>query len=156
MTEKIPDSISFTELKKLHADKSTEIDFSSPKLSSDIGDLAFLFTIFTEEKLSGTYTHQQAFLADIVVTRLREVHEKKLSELIDADAPKDEIRFAARMASSLSIVEGVLDSILHAYFKQLGSTSTLPSYKLINSLDPSVRPHEIEQWIRDRNGPSKH
>jgi hypothetical protein len=151
MTEdpQIPDSISFTDLRKLQAEKGKVLDFSNPKVSQDIGDLAFLFMIFVKEKLGGTYTHQQAFLLNLLVTELRRQYERKAEDLIRQGAAPDAIKVHSKIAATLLVLEGMADSLVSFFMKQMDSQSTLPSYRLVRSLDPSVRPHEIEDWIKE-------
>ena len=147
--DKIPDSISFSELRKIQAEKSKELDFSDPRISQDIGDLAFLFMVFIKQKLDGCYTHQQVFLLDVIVTELRRSYEKQLDSLIEQGASRQTIKTHAKIGSTLLLLEGMIDSLVEFFMKQAGSKSTIPSYRLVKSLDSSVKPHEIEQWISD-------
>lgn len=144
----IPDSISFGMLKQIHKEKSEKLDFSNPNLSPDIGDLAFLFLVFIKAKLGETYTHQHIFLMDVLVTRLRDEYEQQFDKLLESDVPKRGIKTHAKILSYLSQIENILDGLVSLMIKQGGFKGTMPSYQLVRSLDPSVRPHEIEEWIK--------
>lgn len=144
----IPDSISFSTLRDLHSDKSKGLDFSEPRLSEDIGDLAFLIMRFIGAKVDGVFTHQQIFLADILVTSLRNSYSEKLGKAVTARTDPKEIASLMKVRTMLSIVEDILDELVRDCMKSIGSDSTMPSYRLVKSLDPSVRPHEIEDWLK--------
>jgi hypothetical protein len=146
----IPDSISFSMLRELskQAESQGKLDFSSPSISPDIGDLAFLVKMFVREKVNQVTSYQQVFLADVVVTDLRAGYEEQLKQRCAQSPSPREIEMLAKIVSHLRICEGILDGLVSVCVKNLSSNGTLPSYRLVKSLDPTVRPHEIEEWIR--------
>lgn len=148
----IPDSISFSTLRELRGEKINTLDFSEPVLSDNISDLAFLVTQFITAKTDGVFSHQQVFLADVVVTNLARLYKGKLDKACESGADPKQIAALAEFAATLQLVETALDDLVSICMKSIGNSSTLPSYRLVKCLDPSVRPHEIEEWIKGLSG----
>lgn len=147
MEDKIPDAISFASLRKIHQEKADRIDFSAPMLSREIGDLSFLFDVFIGEKLDGqVMSHQQIFLADMLVTGLRRGYVESAKQAA-SDKNFALMEKLTKMTAFLSIAEGILDSLVRICMEQIGSSDTKPSYRLIKSLDPTVKPHEVDEWL---------
>jgi hypothetical protein len=148
MTDQVPDSISFSMLRKLHTEKSDKIDFSNPQLSHDIGDLAFLIGLFVREKASPVEAHQLVFLADTIVTALRQGFQERAEKAVKEEGPVEAVALYSKFAANFSIAEAILDAAMARLMKDGGFKNTLPSYKLVKSLAPEIRPHEVEDWIK--------
>jgi hypothetical protein len=148
MPEEIPDSISFSLLRQLHTEKADRFDFSSPSVSPAMGDLSFLISMFLKTKVNQSYSHQVVFLLDVLVTELRVECDKMVTEMIDKQAPAEDIKLQGKILGSLSIMESMLDGMVSLYGRKLGQTSGKPSYQLIKSLDPSVLPHQLDDWLK--------
>lgn len=146
----VPDSVSVSALRKLAEQKGNRLDFSNPVISEDIGDLAFLVNAFIAQKLEGVYMHQEVLFVNFAITRLRKSVDNQLKQAKAQDpvVPR-KVEMMSKISAQLLICEGVLDGLLSSVMKQIGSRSTLPSYRLAKSLDPSVRPHEIEDWVKN-------
>lgn len=149
-SSEIPDEISFAMLRKLHADKSKSLDFSNPQLSPEIGDLSFLIGLFLTQKASGAYAHQYIFLIDTLITMLRREAERNLEELLkreDSDEKTSTIVENTTILSTLRATEIIYDNLVKSAIDKMGAKNSAPSYKLVKSLDPSVKPHQINEWI---------
>lgn len=145
----VPDSISFGVLRKLHQEKATRVQLDNPVLSHEIGDLAFYFKVLCQQKFSSSlFSHHCIFLLDVIATDLRRDYEERLNELFENSAPKDVIKTHTKMLTHLSLIEAMLDGMVSLIMKQMGTTSTLPSIQLVRSMDPTVRPHEVEEWVK--------
>jgi hypothetical protein len=144
----IPDSISFSELRKLKTEKSDHLDFSDPRLSDGLGDLAFLVTAFISQKCEKTFSHQQIFLLDVLVTNLRVGFQKQADKHMEDGSDLKMIAAASIATTKLLVIEKILDELVEDLMKSMKSRTTLPSYRLAKSLDPAVKPHEIEEWIK--------
>lgn len=148
MEDKVPDSISFASLRRIHQEKSNNVDFSAPMISKDIGDLAFLVDLFVGKKLDGqVMSHHQIFLADILVTHLQRGYAEQVKLAASEGADKRILEKLIKFTTFLSVAEGILDGLVRTCMDQIGSKSSKPSYRLVKSLDPSVKPHEIDEWI---------
>lgn len=148
MTDQIPDSISFGMLRQLHSDKSPQIDFSDPRISHEIGDLAFLVTTFVKQKAPSVGAHQVVFLADLLVTGLRQGFQRQVDELVKDGGPIESVALNAKFAAHLSIAEAILDGMMSKLMKEGGFKDTAPSFQLVKSLNPAIRPHEMQDWIK--------
>lgn len=147
MTEQVPDGISFSMLRKLHEEKSNKIDFSNPQLSHDIGDLAFLVGLFVREKAQPE-AHQVVFLADMLVTALRQGFQVRADKVLENGGPVEAIALYTKFATNFAIAEAILDGVMNKLMRDGGFKGTNPSYKLIKSMAPEVRPHEVDDWIK--------
>jgi hypothetical protein len=148
MPEDIPESISFSVLRQLHTEKATRFDFSQPSLGPAMGDLAFLISLYMKQKLTHTQSHQHIFLLDILATELRVHCDKMLTEMIEKGAPAQEIKTQAKVQANLSLIEAMLDGMVALFARKTGQ-GTKPSHQLIKSIDPSVLPHQVDDWLRD-------
>lgn len=130
------------------SEKTSQIDFSDPSISSNIGDLAFLIRLFISHKASAVNTQQIIFLADVLVTSLREAFSDVFNEAIQQNI-EEKIKISSYFFYNARLMEGILDSMVEKCLENEGTRSTLPSYRLIKSLDPTVKPHEIKDWVRN-------
>jgi hypothetical protein len=147
MTEQVPDSASFAMLRKLHAEKADRIDFSNPQLSHDIGDLAFLVGLFVREKAQPE-AHQVVFLADMLVTALRQGFQARADKALKEGGPVEAIALYTKLSTNFRIAEAILDGVMSKLMQEGGFKGTNPSYKLVKSMAPDVRPHEVDDWIK--------
>lgn len=147
--DQVPDSISFSNLSKLKSEKSGKIDFSNPRPSDSLGDLAFLVDLYLAKHVDQAQSHQRVFLVDLLITRLRVDYEKYVDYLTEQGAAQDVIKFHHSILATLGIGEILLDGLVAKLVKKLPSTMVAPkpSTQLIRSLDPSVRPHEVDEWL---------
>lgn len=145
-----PDSISLENLKRFYTEKKNKYDFTNPKVSqSSISDLSFLLTLFLDDRFETTSIHQQVFLADILVTRLRHFYQAKLQELSREKSPNIKlIQEFTKCLTFMQITERMLDSMVSLQMEKLSIKDTLPSYSLVRSLGVDIRPHELTDWVK--------
>lgn len=145
-----PDSISLENLKRFYSEKKNKYDFTDPKVSqSSIADLSFLLTLFIDDKFETTSVHQQIFMADIFVTRLRTFYAAKLEGLSREASPNIKlIKEFTKCLTLLQMAEKQLDSMVNLQMEKLSIKDTLPSYSLVRSLGVDIRPHELADWVK--------
>lgn len=151
-----PDSVSFESLRSIYKEKKNKYDFSAPSVSEgSMGDLSFLVNLFLDDKFETTTIHQQVFLADMLITRLRMYYSNKLSEVSKQPSPNiKQVQELTKCLTFIQMSERMLDSMVSLYMEKLSIKDTMPSYSLVRSLGVDIRPHELADWVKSVQGGS--
>jgi hypothetical protein len=152
--DQVPDAVPFEFLQALSREKSNKLDFSAPTLRSRaIGDLAFLVNAFIEQvsQDNEVMSSQYIFLVDVLVTSLRRSLSRHMAQLKENGAPTEELMTCARFYTMADMTEDVFDQMVRECMKKAGGDNdTKPSYQLIRSLGVDIKPHEVEEWMKER------
>jgi hypothetical protein len=146
--DQIPDFISFGDLQKLRNAKTDRLDFSNPIFSPEIGDLAFYITSLLALKLPKTNISQQILLVSVLLRNLRVTCKEQINDRIREDVSPTELKVLMQMFAAFDVAEDIVNREVSRVMEGGRVGSPMPSYRLVKSLDPTVKPHEIEDWIK--------